>query len=338
MRSRPDIGRIVAWGVIGVLPPALLALGVVAQDRASTATSIPAVDLLRIAFPTEGVDVEEHGAERLEIATDGWTLSVNALDSWAADKLAHAMRSNSSAIPGYREEVLDAPPGGPEIRRFLVQATGPQAAAHASYFVSLDGARLLASAGNREPGEPFDVGPVDRLLLAFRLEAGPRPDAEVLPAWRVYQADRRPHAPIAKFILYMDPAPVVLGDEEAADRDLTTSDDADFRRGGRRIAPGLFEFYAKGDPTSIRVDLWLEDPPRAEDREPVFETTIDVGDHPFMVRSFDLTYHAPVPPGEYVATVGRVHPGRAEDRALTDREWFDRDDLERYEVVLRPRP
>lgn len=336
MRSRPDIGRIAAWSVIGVLPPALLALGVVAQDRAPAPT--PAVDLRRLTFPTDGVDVAEHGAERLEIASDGWTLSVNALDSSAADLLAHAMRSNASHVSGYREDVLDAPPGGPSIRRLLEQATGSERPSHATYFVSLDGARLLASARNRAEGEPIDVGPIDRLLLGFRLEAEPRPGAEVLPAWRAYQAGRRPHAPVAKFILYMDPAPVVLGDEEAADRDLTFSDDADFGRGGRRIAPGLFEFYAKGDPTSIRVDLWLEEPPRAEDREPVFETTIEVGDHPFMVRSFDLTYHAPVPPGEYVATVGRVHPGRAEDRALTDREWFDRDDLERYEVVLRPRP
>jgi hypothetical protein len=46
----------------------------------------------------------------------------------------------------------------------------------------------------------------------------------------------------------------------------------------------------------------------------------------------------PLPPGEYDVSITRLNGGRHSERGLTDAERFDRDDLERYEVLLGRRP
>jgi hypothetical protein len=45
----------------------------------------------------------------------------------------------------------------------------------------------------------------------------------------------------------------------------------------------------------------------------------------------------PIPSGEYDVSITRLNRGSYSKRALTHAERFDRDDMERYEVLVRRR-
>jgi hypothetical protein len=139
-------------------------------------------------------------------------------------------------------------------------------------------------------------------------------------------------------MLYMDPAPVCLGNYRSELADKTLFTESDFRRGGRQIAPDLIEFYAKEDTSSIRVDFWLDSQPDVKGREPVFAARLRVDGPSLSVWSFVEPYDVPVPPGEYDVSITLLNRGKHSERAETDEEAFRRDDLERYEVLLRRRP
>ncbi len=294
------------------------------------------MDLRRVTFPTGGITVTEHGPKRLEIFTDDWLMSVQSIDSVAADNMLSAHRSSYERSRGTREDLL-AGSGSHVIRRFRIAARGPNHAARADYLISLGGAWFFAVAGSRSPLDHIDVRPVDNLLLALRLGDKPRLEAQVLPAWQRYQRDRRPDSPIAKFVLAMTPAPVVIGASPKLLRRAAPLTKADFSRGGRKLAPDQIEFYSRGDPSAIRVDLWLNSAPQAEVRESVFDATLSVGDTPLCVWSLDEPFNVSVPPGEYDVKITVQNRGKHSDRHLTDDERFARDDLERYDVDLLAR-
>jgi hypothetical protein len=323
--------------IIVVSFAALLAVSAL-LPKSGYAPMLPAPDLRRVTFPTAGVTVAEHGAEKLEIITDEWMLFVSAVKPGKVGNIMSSLRGVVARSPDCREDVLEGPRGAPTIHRFLRGVREPNRAVQVDYLISFGGAWVSAGASSRDPGECFDVTPIDRLLLAFRLADRPRPECEVPPAWRAYQASRRPGSPIAKFVLYMDPAPVCLGNYRTGLGEKTRFTESDFRRGGRQIAPDLIEFYAKEDIPSIRVDFWLDSQPDVKGREPVFAARLRVDGPSLSVWSFVEPYDVPVPPGKYDVSITRLNRGKHSERALTHEERFRRDDLERYEVLLRRRP
>jgi hypothetical protein len=216
---------------------------------------LPAPDLRRVTFPTAGVTVAEHGSGKLEIVTDEWMVFVNAVKPAKVGNIMSALQGVVARSPDCQEDVLEGPRGAPTIHRFLRGAQGRHRAAQVDYLISFGGAWVSAGASPRNPGECFDVTPIDQLLLAFRLADSPRPECEVPPAWCTYQARRQLGSPIAKIVLYMDPAPVCLGNYQTRLAEKTRFTPSDFRRGGRQITPDLIEFYAKEDTPSIRVDF-----------------------------------------------------------------------------------
>jgi hypothetical protein len=54
-----------------------------------------------------------------------------------------------------------------------------------------------------------------------------------------------------------------------------------------------------------------------------------------LPQGHEEVHDAPVPPGDYEVSVTLVNRGKSSERFLTEGERFDRDDLERYEVLLR---
>jgi len=299
---------------------------------------LPAPDLRRVTFPAAGVTVAEHGSGTLEIVTDLWMVFVSAVKPGKVGNIMSALRGVVARSSDCREDVLEGPRGAPTIHRFLRGVQGPHRAAQVDYLISFGGAWASATGSSRAPGEFFDVTPIDQLLLAFRLADEPQPECEVPPAWRTYQARRRPGSPIAKFVLSMDPAPVCLGNYRTRLVDKSRFTPADYRRGGRQITPDLIEFYAKEDTPSIRIDFWLESQPEVQGRESVFKARLGVEGPSLSVWSFFEPYEVPIPPGKYDVSITRLNRGKHSERALTHAEQFDRDDLELYEVLLRRRP
>jgi hypothetical protein len=87
----------------------------------------------------------------------------------------------------------------------------------------------------------------------------------------------------------------------------------------------------------IRIDFWLGSQPKVEGREPVFEAKLRIEARSFSVWSFVEPYEVPIPSGEYDVSITRLNRGSYSKRALTHAERFDRDDMERYEVLVRRR-
>lgn len=320
--------------VVVAIAVLLLVQGIVRKPRSTPMR--PAPDLLRLEFPTAGVTVSEHTPEHLEVVTDQWMLVVNATDSRGADTVMGVIRKSIARLPNSREDVLTAR-DAPTVYRFLTGVQEPHHAARADYVISVGDAWALANAYPRNGSETFDVTPVDRLLLASRLAKKPRPKGEVAPAWRAYQASRKPGSPVAKFVLSIAPAPLRLGNHRTRLGESSYFTKADFRRGGRQVTPDLIEFYTRDDPFAIRVDVWLDRQPAVEGREAIFDARLRVEPASLGLWSSDEPLDVPVPPGEYDVSISLVNRGKTTDPSLTDDEWFRRDELERYEILLTRR-
>jgi hypothetical protein len=131
----------------------------------------------------------------------------------------------------------------------------------------------------------------------------------------------------------MAPTPVLLGDVRRA-ADTAPPTESNFDRGGRGIAPDLIEFYVKDDPTSVRIDIWLEDCHEFRGRETVFDAPFQVVNNSISVRSLDEPFQVRIPSGDYHAWITLINRGKYADRLLTEEERLHRDDLERYEIHL----
>jgi hypothetical protein len=294
----------------------------------------PAMDLRRIIVPPDVVRVAEQSAQRLELVTDEWILRLNAIESDYIRTILDGNQRMVQSLPASREDVLRVP-GSPVVHRFLFGVRALPRAESVRYFVSfgdgLDWAHGWATL--RDVAATFDVTPFDEVLLALQVTNKPRLDLEVPPAWLAYQSKRMPGSAIAKFILNPE-APVTLGRAEAMDRDQTRFSDAEFRQGGRQITADLIEFYIKQQSLFfVRLDVWLNTRLTGR-REPIFESKLRLDNGMVSIHGFDERFHAPVPPGDYEVSISRVNAGRYSDTMLTDDEYFQRDDLERYEVIL----
>jgi hypothetical protein len=293
------------------------------------------MDLKRLTFPNAGLTVEEHGSQTLLLTTDKWVISVRSMDSRAANLALNAQRRMVRSRV-CREDVLDAG-GGLTIYRFLRGAKGTIHAGQADYILAFPNGWAEARAFPRDFNESFDVTPFDRLLSSFRLADQPCKDCEVLPAWQRYQQTRKPGTALGKFALYMEPASICLGNYERAFSDSSRMfTRADFARGGRQVAPDLIEFYAKGDPTAVRVDIWLGNRPAQSGEKEVFAAQLRTESPSATLWSFDEPYQTSIPPGDYRVTVMRINPGKDSSDYLTGGERLSRDDLERYEILLSP--
>jgi hypothetical protein len=295
-------------------------------------SQLPVVDLRRLDFERTGLFIEEHSLEKLQVATEDWIFFLMGQDSESAKNSESTHRSMASKLPDCRLELIESPTGA-RISKFLSAMDGPNRAWQVRFDLSFGDASAYGAASHRLC-EPFDIQPIDDLLLSMRLLDEPPQGVEVPPAWVTYQRDRQAGSPIAKFHLTMEPAPVILGKPESALHDWTPWTEEEFESGGRQLGPTRFEFYAKADPLSIRLDLRLVEPPARADREHVFEATLQVQDDRISVSSFDTFYSAPIPTGKYNVKVTRVNPDVESDRMLTDSESFGRDDLERYEIIF----
>lgn len=293
----------------------------------------PAIDLRRLNFtPTRAV-VAEYGTDRLILASDQWLFSACAFDSERSNNVMHAYINGTARTPLCRQDVFEGRDGAC-IRRFLIKAQGRERAVQCNYVISFHDEWLVAEAYSRFPGESFDIRPVDDLVRSFQLERNPRLDVEVPPAWVTYQQHRKPGTAVGRFILFMAPAPVFLGNVQRA-ADTAPPTESNFNRGGRGIASDLIEFYVKDDPTSVRIDIWLEDCHEFRGRETVFDAPLQVVNNSISVRSLDKPFQVRIPSGNYHAWVTLVNQGKYADRLLTEEEWLYCDDLERYEIFLR---
>lgn len=299
----------------------------------------PAPDILRLEIP-EGVGVvTEHHAEGFQVAADDWILSGQAMDSRTGEYGVAVFQGMARRNPEMRESTI-AGPDGIEIHRFARADGEGGRNSRIEYLVSFRGEWLLAFVNSRRVPETFDPARVDALIRGLRLRDEPRLGAMKPRAWEAYQAARKPGDPIAKMVLFMPPAPVRLGDPLAVRTDGSLPQHEDYERGGRVISPELIEFYTKGDPSSIRIDVSLHDRPAEAAGELVFDASLRLVEGVLAVSCADAREAIPakVPPGRYRTRIWVVNNGVESERSLTDGEWFDRDDLERYEVHLTPRP
>jgi hypothetical protein len=297
----------------------------------------PAMDLRRVIVPPDVVSVAEQSSHRLELVTDEWILCLNSIESDYVGGILDSYRRMVQSLPASREDVLDVP-GSHVLHRFLFGVTGLSCANKVCYVVSFgDGLGWAHGWGTlRDVGAMFDVTPFDEVLLALRLADKPQLDLEVPPAWLAYQSKRTAGLAIAKFVLSPE-APVTLGRDKAMDRDWARFSDDEFRQGGRQVAPDVIEFYIKEQTIFfVRLDVWLNTRPTGR-REPIFEGTLRLDNGMISLQAFDERFHAPVPPGDYDVSISRVNAGKHSDTMLTDAEYFQRDDLERYEVILNSR-
>lgn len=300
------------------------------MENHSTIDIDEAADLRHLHFSNDGISVELFDHELLELATDHWTLTMKSVNSKVRATILSVYRQAAHRNEEYREESL--PGTGYEIIRF---ASG-DGMGLVQYVITGDGWIIYASASSRDMDNPIDIQSIDAFLLSFRWLQKPRPDREVRPAWQEYQQQRQ-GGPDGKFILYMDPAPILIGNFARFNAGpIFTSED--YRNGGRQINDELIEFYSVGDPTSIRVDVWAsESPDLAEGQVTRFKQTLKIAKGSLDVWSVDEPESVKIESGVYDVEVIVITEGMHSERILTDREWFQRDDLERYNVVLTRR-
>ncbi len=316
-----------AWAVLGLFLAAIITL--VVHDRsASKIPAVPAPDLLRLDFPRAGWVVEEHSPTELEVGNDRMIIGLQAMTSTqAADHLATwkgmmQNRRDHPATSGGSRWILDnvTRAGSPTVYRLLRGFEEPNRAGQAEYLVDFEGKGWASVAAiSRDDATTHDVVPFEDFLLSLHLRDLPELAPTARPAWEVYQATRRPGTPVAKFSLYMDPAPVRIGDIAGSDARHDPSfipfTHREWEQGGRQLDPTLFEFYSKGDPTSIRVDLWTEPPPPVADREPIFTARLRIEKPRTQISSFVDPFDAPIPPGDYDVAVTVVHRGEVQQNS-----------------------
>ena len=215
---------------------------------------------------------------------------------------------------------------------------GPHRAVQADYLISFEGAWASAKAASRVPGRVLrphaDRAFPPGLSTRRQASAGMRsaPGVAHLPGEAsAGLTDREVRA-------LHGSAPVCLGNYQTGPVNKTRFTAADFRRGGRQITSDLIEFYTTDDEPGIRIDFWLGSQPEIKGREPIFDAKLRVEEKSFSVWSFVEPYEVPIPSGEYDISITRLNRRSYSKRALTHAERFDRDDLERYEVLMRRRP
>ncbi|TWT34766.1 hypothetical protein [Blastopirellula retiformator] len=302
----------------------------------------PRLNLLRLALNGGGakLEIESFQDDELSIAARQWRLIATPLDPDGAKNLTRVMQQmvqNRTAVdPG----ILAGDQPGVQIRRYLRGLGSKGRAAHGDYLIQCGDEWVFVMVVARAPHDEFDSAEVDRVLRTAQLSEQPALDRQVQPAWQEYLENRQPKDPDGKFLISLEPAPVMIGNfdlfEELEDQADLSPDDDDVMRGGRALDRQLIEFYVLDDPLSIRCDLWINrEPEVSQPRELVFRAKLEVAIGRLEIWSADEIYQYDIPNGKYDVSIFVIERGKICDDDLTDREYFRRDDLERYEIVLK---
>lgn len=301
----------------------------------------PELDLRRLGFDHSGCTVDVHMDDEISVLTDAWTVFLRPI-------AGHARKNVESALhgivlrggPTYRSDSIDKPQLKIKVYRYLRAIERDHFVGQGDYLVQIDGYWLLGHAFARNPGEMFDQNAIDEFFMSLKLFDEPRADDVVLPAWQEYQRLRKGDMPNAKFVIYMDPAPILLGSYsryvelvKAKSFRMFTNDE--YSRGGRMIGNDILEFYSKDDPTSVRIDVWVDRKPPADSGfEKIYSDTLIVNSSVLDIWSLEDNCSLNLSPGEYAVEILLVNRGKYETPSLTARERFERVGLERYEIYL----
>lgn len=304
----------------------------------------PKLDLLRLDFDRSEVQVDVHVKDHLCVYNDLRMITLAPITGEALLNTELVLRriirqggetfqSNSTASDSKNVKVY----------RYLRGVKNENLAAQGDYLINIDGYWLSATAFPQSALSDFDQRAIDKFFYSLKLLDQPEADHEVLPAWKEYQLTRTADSPDGKFSLYMDPAPICLGsyeeylarlDASSSFRDLAFTEE-DYANGGRMIGNELLEFYSKDDPSGVRIDIWLDRKPTHDlEAEKVYSNTLTINKSPVSIWSFDEPCTLEIKPGRYDVDVVLVNRGKYSEVFLFDREEFQRDDLERYEIYL----
>ena len=303
----------------------------------------PKVDLLRLDFDRSQGEFDVHTQDQLCLLNDQWMVSLTPITGKALINTELALRR---VIRHGGENCLSSSTESDskslKVYRYLRVVKNDHFVSRGDYLLDFDGHWLNGTVLARKTLTQFDQRQVDKFFLSMKLLDQPQPDHEVLPAWKEYQQTRTPNSPDGKFSLYMDPAPVCLGNykDYLARLDASSYGDMvftkeDFANGGRMIGNEILEFYSQDDPTSIRVDIWVDRmPTHGMETEKVYANTLIVDKSPVNIWSFDEPCTLEMEPGRYDVQIVLVNRGKYPEESLFDRDQFQRDDLERYEIYL----
>lgn len=291
-------------------------------------------NLCLLDINTSGWTIDTWNQDSLILTTEEFIVNARAIDAKAFDNFLSANRQHRfRGQPVNRETQLGGQPGDPQVIRFDRHAENVNAI-QAEYFVSHGSQHFIVTPLSRRL-DAFELAPFDELVKTIRIRADLNPRANVLPAWKAYLARPREEGPWAKFDLYMDPAPILLGTPGGVDRAIRDFEPKSFTSQGRQRSAEAVEFCVKDDHPSIRVDVWLNrEPPNDDTREPVFQGKLQLHGQVISLASLDQEFTFDVPQGSYEVVVSVIQRRKYSDLLLTERERISRDDLERYEIVL----
>ncbi|EAQ77288.1 hypothetical protein [Blastopirellula marina] len=306
-------------------------------------TKTPRLNLLRLSLDEASAkfEVESFQDDELSIAARQWRLIATPLDPDGAKNLTRVMQQmvqNRTAVdPG----ILAGVHPNVQVHRYLRGLGSHGRAAHGDYLVQCGDEWVFVMVVARAPHDEFDSAEIDRVLGSANLAAEPALQHQVLPAWQEFLQQRKPTDPDGKFLISLEPAPVMIGNfdlfEELEDQADMSPDDDDVDRGGRALDRQLIEFYVLDEPLSIRCDLWINrEPDVSQPRELVFRSKLEVAIGRIEIWSADEIYAFEIANGKYDASIFVIERGKICDDDLTDREFFERHDLERYEIILKP--
>ncbi|MCA8989212.1 MAG: hypothetical protein KDA78_16310 [Planctomycetaceae bacterium] len=310
------------------------------QPRSNSVDSKPHLDLLRLEFDDSGCVIDEHTDGNLIIFTEDWSLSISPISGQPLRNVQSALEGViRRGGPAYRSDTIQNSDSSVILHRYLRGIEDNHSVAQGDYLVELDGHWLYASVFARNPGELFDQNAVDRFFMSLQLLDTPRTDS-VPPAWMEYQSQRGDKTPSAKFVLYMDPAPILLGEYSRYialqnSRSLLPFTRDDHDKGGRMIGKELLEFYSKDDPITVRIDVWIhQKPPYEPEVERVYSGALTAKSSAIQIWSFGDPSSFSIEPGVYDVDILLRNRGQYETTSLPERDRFERNDLERYEIYL----
>lgn len=313
------------------------------SEEEQQVSEAPLLNLLRLSLDRSSLrlEVESFQDDELSIAAQKWRMIATPLDPDGAKNLTRVMQQMVQNRTAVNPGVLDGNAPGVKIHRYLRGLGGHGRAAHGDYLIECDDEWVFVMVVARAPFDEFESAEVDKVLATAMLSAEPGLDQAVLPAWLEYRGTRKSTDPDGKFLISLEPAPIMIGNfdlyEELEDQADLSPDDDDIRRGGRALDRQLVEFYVLDEPLSVRCDLWINrEPEVAQPRELVFRSKLEVAIGRIEIWSADESFQFDVENGKYDVSIYVVERGKICDDDLTDREFFRRDDLERYEIILKP--
>ncbi|PQO39001.1 hypothetical protein C5Y96_03785 [Blastopirellula marina] len=304
----------------------------------------PKVDLLRLDFDRSNLEIDVHTKDQLSVFNDQWMATLTPITGEALINTELALRRIiRQGGETYHSSSTESEAKGLTVYRYLRVVKNDHFVSQGDYLINIDGYWLNGVVFSRKTLSQFDQRQVDQFFFSLKLLDQPQPDHEVLPAWKEYQQTRTADSPDGKFSLYMDPAPVCLGsyDDYLARLDASSSyldmafTEEDYANGGRMIGNEILEFYSLDDPTGIRVDIWVDrQPMHGVKPENIYANTLTIEKSPVNLWSFDEPCTLEIEPGRYDVEIVLVNRGKYSEEFLFDRDQFQRDDLERYEIYL----